>query len=125
MPRVLVALACTALVCLAASRPCPAADWPQWMGPNRDAVWSETGVLKAFPKDGPKVLWRAPVAGGYAGPAVAGGKVFVADRILGERAMNPTDPFDTKTRVPGVERGRRHLLQQANAQNELPFVAVR
>ena len=46
-------------------------DWPQWMGPQRDGVWRETGVLTKFPADGPKVLWRAKVAGGYAGPAVA------------------------------------------------------
>ncbi|WP_439622265.1 outer membrane protein assembly factor BamB family protein [Gemmata sp.] len=104
MPRVLAAAALTLLGSLATLCPCPAADWPQWMGPNRDAVWTETGILKAFPKDGPKVLWRAPVSAGYAGPAVAGGKVFVADRVLGVRAMNPADPFDTKTRVPGVER---------------------
>ncbi len=53
-----------------------AADWPQWMGPNRDNVWAEDGVLDALPKDGPKVVWRAPVTIGYAGPAVALGKVF-------------------------------------------------
>src|SRR5882724_7227569 len=54
-------------------------DWPQWMGPNRDNVWRETGILDKFPAGGPKVVWRAPIAGGYAGPAVAAGKVYASD----------------------------------------------
>jgi outer membrane protein assembly factor BamB len=54
-------------------------DWPQWMGPNRDNVWKESGLPDRFPAGGPKVLWRAPVGGGYAGPAVAAGRVFVSD----------------------------------------------
>jgi outer membrane protein assembly factor BamB len=57
----------------------PADDWPQWMGPNRDNVWREDGIVEKFPDGGPKVLWRSPVGGGYAGPAVAGGKVFGTD----------------------------------------------
>ena len=52
-------------------------DWPQWLGPNRDSVWSETGILDTFPDGGPKVLWRTPIKGGYSGPAVANGKVYV------------------------------------------------
>ena len=47
-------------------------DWPQWMGPKRDNVWRETGIIAKFPKGGPKVLWRTPLNGGYAGPAVSG-----------------------------------------------------
>ena len=34
-------------------------DWPQWLGPKRDGVWRETGILDKFPTGGPKVLWRA------------------------------------------------------------------
>lgn len=81
-----------------------AADWPQWMGPNRDAVWSETGIVRSFPAGGPKVLWRTPIAAGYAGPAVADGKVYVADRVLAKGAMNPADPFNTKDRINSSER---------------------
>ena len=46
---------------------CPAVhpdDWPQWLGPRRDGVWRETGLLETFPKGGPKVLWRVPIGGG-------------------------------------------------------------
>jgi len=76
-------------------------DWPQWMGPRRDNVWREEGLLDAFPADGPKVLWRTPVAGGYAGPAVAGGRVFVTDYVTD--ADVKVANFDRKTST-GTER---------------------
>lgn len=75
--RIAPALALALALGLAATT--RADDWPQWMGPERDNVWRETGIVEKFPAGGPKVLWRTPVAGGYAGPAVAGGKVFVTD----------------------------------------------
>lgn len=59
-----------------------AEDWPQWRGPNRDGVWSEDGILESFPRDGLHVRWRARVGGGYSGPAVARGRVFLTDRRL-------------------------------------------
>ena len=66
-------------------------DWPQWMGPNRDGQWKETGILEKFPSGGPKKLWSAPINGGYSGPAVAEGKVYVTDYepSEGERGNNP------------------------------------
>lgn len=66
-------------------------DWPQWMGPTRDDVWHEQGILDKFPAGGPKILWRVPIAGGYAGPAVAGGKVYVTDYVKadGEAQNDP------------------------------------
>ena len=36
-------------------------DWPQWLGPTRDGVWRETGILDKFPANGPKVKWEAKV----------------------------------------------------------------
>ena len=54
-------------------------DWPQWRGTDRLAVWSETGIVDRFPDSGLKVTWRTPVRSGFAGPAVADGRVFVLD----------------------------------------------
>ncbi|MGL6097004.1 MAG: PQQ-binding-like beta-propeller repeat protein [Fimbriiglobus sp.] len=71
------------LAAVFAATPAPAADWPHWMGPTRDNVWREAGILDKFPAGGPKVLWRVPLAGGYAGPAVANGRVFAADFVTG------------------------------------------
>lgn len=60
-----------------------AEDWPQWLGPERDGVWRETGILARFPPGGPTVRWRTPIGAGYAGPAVANGRVYVMDRLSG------------------------------------------
>ncbi|MGE5358700.1 MAG: PQQ-binding-like beta-propeller repeat protein [Bacteroidales bacterium] len=57
-----------------------AQQWPGYYGPNRDGTSPEKGILRAWPKDGPKVLWTVPVGRGYAGPAIAGGKVYLLDR---------------------------------------------
>jgi len=83
--------------------PARADDWPQWLGPQRDGVWREDGILDQFPKDGPKLLWRQPIGGGYAGPAVAAGRVFVTDRMLATGAKNPSNPF-ARGEIPGTER---------------------
>jgi outer membrane protein assembly factor BamB len=61
-------------------KPAIADDWPQWQGPQRDGVWRETGILDKFPKDGPKEVWQKELGGGFSGPAVADGRVFVMDR---------------------------------------------
>jgi outer membrane protein assembly factor BamB len=78
-------------------------DWPQWLGPHRDGVWRETGLIDAFPKDGPVIRWRAAIGSGYGGPAVAAGRVYVLDRVLGPQAVRPRNPFQRVT-VPGIER---------------------
>jgi outer membrane protein assembly factor BamB len=57
-------------------------DWPQFRGPNRDGVWSETGILQIFPTGGLKVRWRKPVGVGWSSPVVAKGRVFVTDALL-------------------------------------------
>ena len=80
-------------------------DWPQWLGPQRDSIWRETGLMEKFPEGGLPARWRAPLGGGYAGPAVAGGRVFVTDRVLPEKASNPSDPFK-REQIPGQERVR-------------------
>lgn len=69
------------LLALAAATGLSAKDWPQWRGAERRGVWTETGVLRAFPDTGLAVKWRTPVNGGYAGPAVADGRVFVLDYV--------------------------------------------
>jgi outer membrane protein assembly factor BamB len=54
-----------------------AEDWPQWRGPNRDDVSKETGLLKAWPKEGPKLLWTCRDTGiGFSGPAVVGDRLY-------------------------------------------------
>jgi len=68
-PRLLLAVLLTL--------PLLAADWPQWRGPNRDGVSQETGLLKSWPKDGPKLSWTFKNAGaGYSCPAIVGDRLY-------------------------------------------------
>ncbi len=77
-------------------------DWPQWMGPNRDSVWSEEGIVERFPDAGLKVAWRAPIGLGYSGPAVAEGRVYVTDYVL--RSGDITNNAGIRDQLEGTER---------------------
>src|SRR5689334_14236422 len=58
--------------------PALAADWPQWRGPRRDGVSTETGLLQEWPKEGPRLLWQVQDLGdGYASPTVVGGRIYM------------------------------------------------
>lgn len=57
-----------------------AQDWPQFLGPTRNSVSPEKGILRTWPEGGPEVLWTAPVGIGYGGPVIKDGKVYILDR---------------------------------------------
>jgi outer membrane protein assembly factor BamB len=59
-------------------------DWPQWGGPRRDLVWRESGIVESFASSELPRMWTTPIGEGYAGPALAGGRVFVMDFVRGE-----------------------------------------
>jgi outer membrane protein assembly factor BamB len=57
--------------------PAFADDWPQWQGPDRNAISKEKGLLKEWPKEGPPLAWRVKgMGGGDSAPSVAAGKLF-------------------------------------------------
>lgn len=84
-------------------------DWPQWMGPNRDGIYREEGVIQQIPSHGLPVLWRTPIAGGYTGPAVASGRVYTLDfeRETGEAFNDP----GRRAELQGRERILCHDLK--------------
>jgi len=57
-----------------------AADWPSYYGPSRDSTSTEKGILRTWPTEGPKLLWKAPLGIGFGGAAVSAGKVYLLDR---------------------------------------------
>ena len=73
------------------------------MGAQRDGVYRETGIIDEVPSDGLPVKWRTAIHGGYAGPAVADGRVFVFDY---ERQDSDEVVKDSKKRrlIHGKER---------------------
>lgn len=63
----------------------PAADWPQWRGPQGDGISRETGLLKQWPAGGPKKLWETALGSGYSAPSIVGGRIFVAYQKDGQQ----------------------------------------
>lgn len=61
-------------------RPVRPGDWPGWRGPLRDGVSRETGLLTAWPEQGPKVLWQTPMSTGYSSMVVADGRLYTMQR---------------------------------------------
>ncbi|HVK19082.1 MAG TPA: PQQ-binding-like beta-propeller repeat protein [Fimbriiglobus sp.] len=87
-------------------------DWPQFRGPNRDGVSTETGLLKKWPEGGPPKVWTATgLGGGYGSVSVVGGLIFgtgekdgkeyvwALDEATGEQKW--ATPFADAPRVPG------------------------
>lgn len=71
---------CQGSICLLLliSSAAAAGDWPQWLGPNRDATSSEK--VAAW-KEPPKALWRQPAGDGHSSPVVAGGRVYFHAKV--------------------------------------------
>lgn len=81
-------------------------DWPQWMGPNRDGVSQETGLLQEWPEDGPPLAWMVRTVGfGYAGPAIANGKIFILGSVDGVTFLMALDENDQGKQLWAAEIG--------------------
>ena len=101
-PIVFVAMTATWSAILMTCSPLAADDWTGWMGNQRDGVYRETGIIDEIPDSGLDVKWRTPIEGGYAGPAVADGKVFVFDyqQSAGDAFNDPGE----RAKLKGKER---------------------
>ncbi|MCA9191910.1 MAG: PQQ-like beta-propeller repeat protein [Planctomycetales bacterium] len=77
-------------------------DWPQWLGPNRDGVYREAGIVESIPDEGLPICWRVSIGKGYSGPAVAQDKVVVTDYVV-ESGTSTNNPGG-KDEISGRER---------------------
>ena len=95
-----------------------AADWPQFLGPNRDGTYPASDLAESWPKEGPPVVWQRKVGQGFSGPVVALGKVILFHRVddketvecLRETTGQPLWRFDYPTRYRddfGFDEGPR------------------
>jgi outer membrane protein assembly factor BamB len=57
-----------------------AQDWPQYLGPDRNSISPQTGLLRTWPSTGPEVLWTADIGIGYGGPVIKDGRIYLLDR---------------------------------------------
>ena len=70
-------------------------DWPQWQGPDRNAVSRERALLQEWTKDGPPLAWKIKgLGGGYSAPSIAAGRIFGMSNRGGDEvvwALSETD----------------------------------
>src|SRR5690349_21698203 len=88
----LISICAVLCICVASV---PAADWPQWRGPDRSGVSKETGLLAQWPASGPAQAWSTPnVGAGYGSMSISGDRMFVQGlkgRESGVSALNRSD----------------------------------
>lgn len=77
-----------AVTLMSNSLPAGAADWPQFLGPNRNLTTTDTNIAKAWPREGPPVLWQKNVGEGFAGPVVAGGRLILFHRLNNQEIIS-------------------------------------
>ena len=68
-----------------------APEWPQFLGPQRNGISTETGLLKAWPADGPKEVWRVAGGPGMAGLAISRGHVVTLVHREGKQTVISVD----------------------------------
>lgn len=86
----------------------PVENWPQFLGPNRDATVPSAGLARSWPADGPKELWKVDVGSGFGGACIQDGLVYILERpepnqevlrcfklSTGEEVWNK--PYETRT----------------------------
>jgi outer membrane protein assembly factor BamB len=73
-----------------------AASWPQWRGPDRDGISKETGLLKEWPAEGPRLLWQVDGLGdGFSTPAVIRDRIYlVSNKGLENEFVQALDAAD-------------------------------
>src|SRR4030095_11879863 len=74
-----------------------AADWPQFLGPDRNGTYAGPPLLETWGPSGPKVVWRKQVGQAFAGPAVVQNRVLLFHRVGNEEVL---ESLDAKTGAP-------------------------
>lgn len=69
-----------------------AADWPQFLGPTRNGVYSGPAIADAWPPSGPRQVWKKDVGPGFSGPVVADGKVILFHRVGAQEVIEALQP---------------------------------
>jgi len=68
-----------------------AGEWPQFLGPTRNGISIETGLLEAWPTEGPKKVWQAAGGVGMSGVAVSGGRAVTLVQKDGQQWLLALD----------------------------------
>ncbi len=97
-------------------------DWPQWRGPRRDGVSTETGLLQRWPAGGPALAWRATGAGeGYSSFAVSAGKLYTLGARQNTEYVMAFDAASGK-KLWEVANGRRFSNDRGDGPRATPTI---
>lgn len=102
-----------------------ALDWPQFLGPDRNGVYSGPPLAESWPEGGPPKVWEKRVGAGFAGPVVTGDRVILFHRVRNEEVVEALDartgetqwryPYRTRYRDDfGFDEGPRAVPVVAN-----------
>ena len=64
-----------------------AADWPQFLGLDRNGVYRGEDLAPSWPRQGPRVIWKKRVGQGFSAPVIASGRVILFHRIADEEIV--------------------------------------
>ena len=96
-------------------------DWPQWRGPQRNGISQESGLLKQWPAEGPKLLWQVnDIGDGYSTPSVVGTRIYLmSNRGFDNEFVQALSTQDGKpiwtTRVGNVGNANDFLYAKARS----------
>jgi outer membrane protein assembly factor BamB len=98
-----------------------AADWPQWRGPQRAGISDEIGLLKEWPREGPKLIWQVNDIGeGYGAPAIVGSRAYL---------LSSSDPDNEFVQALSLRDGKRAwattLGKVGNPDQKPPYLKAR
>ena len=99
--------------CLLLGLSVSAHDWPQFLGPQRNGVYTGPPLTTSFPAGGPKKAWQKNIGTGFAGPIVAGDRLILFHRVNDEEAV---DALDAKTGAP-----RWHYAYKTSYRDDFGF----
>jgi outer membrane protein assembly factor BamB len=73
-------------------------DWPQFLGPTRNSISTEMGLVSSWSKDGPPLVWQRETGAGFSGPAVAGENLILFHRVGDEEVVECLEASTGKSR---------------------------
>ena len=110
-PIAAIALALGTLESPPVSAAAAGGNWPQWRGPLRDGVSTETGLLPSWPKGGPPKVWSISGLGrGFSGVSVTGGRIYTMGDLRDGQYVHRVGRGD---RQAGLGHAHRQGLRQS------------
>ena len=71
-------------------------NWPNYLGPDKNSISPDpTPLAESWPEDGPPELWSVDVHPGHGGATIVDGKVYLMDRVDGEKDVLKVIDFES------------------------------